>query len=111
MEYSRSVMPCSNAHGMVVRVTVPCASIGRQQSQAIKKKATCFFIVLEFCVSVYIFITARNLFFVISMNGIVYREMESAALLALYSHACNEITHVDHVAQLTDITASLNALK
>lgn len=45
------------------------------------------------------------------MNGIVYREMESAALLALYSHACNEVTHVDHVAQLTDITTGLNALK
>ena len=41
-----------------------------------------------------------SLFLVVGVDGIVDGVVETTALFALYRHAGDEITHVDHVAKL-----------
>ncbi len=41
-----------------------------------------------------------SLFLVVGVDGIVDGVVETTALFALYRHASDEITHVDHVAKL-----------
>ena len=41
-----------------------------------------------------------SLFLVVCVDGIVDGVVETTALFALYRHAGDEITHVDHVAKL-----------
>ncbi len=45
------------------------------------------------------------------MQRIVGREVQSAALFALQGPTGDEIAHINHVAQLTDVARGLHALK
>ena len=51
------------------------------------------------------------IFLVVSMNRVVDGVVETTALLALYCHAGDEITHVDHVAELAELLAHLDTLE
>ena len=45
------------------------------------------------------------------MNRVVDGVVKTTALLALYCHAGDEITHVDHVAELAELLAHLDTLE
>ncbi len=53
----------------------------------------------------------KTLFLVVSVNRIVDGVVETTALLALDSHAGDEITYVDHVAKLAKLLAHLHTLE
>lgn len=52
-----------------------------------------------------------ELLLVVRMQRIVGGVVQSAALLALDSLTCDEVAHVNHVAQLADVAARLYALE
>ena len=52
-----------------------------------------------------------SLFLVVGVDGIIDGVVETTALFALYRHAGDEITHVDHVAKLAELLAYLDTLE
>ena len=51
------------------------------------------------------------LYLIVGVDGIVGSEVEAATLLALQGPAGDEITHIDHIAQFTDVLRSFDALE
>ena len=51
------------------------------------------------------------IFLVVSVNRVVDGVVKTTALLALDSHTGDEITHVDHVAELAEFLAHLDTLE
>ena len=53
----------------------------------------------------------KTLFLVVSVNRVVDGIMETTALLALDSHTGDEVTYIDHVAELAELLAHLDTLE
>ena len=53
----------------------------------------------------------KTLFLVVSVNRVVDGIVKATALLALNSHTGDEITHVNHVAELAELLAYLYTLE
>ena len=52
-----------------------------------------------------------ELFLVVRMRGIIDGVMQSPALLALQRLACDEVSHIDHIPQFTDVARGLYPLE
>ena len=53
----------------------------------------------------------KTLFLVVSVNRVVDGIVKTTALLALYCHAGDEITYIDHIAELAELLAYLHTLE
>ena len=54
---------------------------------------------------------AKTSFLVVSVLGIIHRVVQASALFALDGLSCDEIAHIDHIAQFADILGGLDALE
>ena len=59
----------------------------------------------------FFYLILSSLFLVVSVNRVVDGVVKTTALLALDSHTGNEITYIDHVAELAEILAYLYTLE
>ena len=59
----------------------------------------------------FFYLILSSLFLVVSVNRVVDGIVKTTALLALDSHTGNEITYIDHVAELAEILAYLYTLE
>ena len=59
----------------------------------------------------FFYLILSSLFLVVSVNRVVDGIVETTALLALNSHTGDEVTHIDHVAELAEILAYLHTLE
>ena len=53
----------------------------------------------------------KTLFLVVSVNRVVDGIVKTTALLALDSHAGDEVTNIDHITELAEILAHLDTLE
>ena len=59
----------------------------------------------------FFYLILSSLFLVVSMNRVVDGIVKTTALLALDSHTGDEVTYIDHVAELAEILAHLDTLE
>ena len=59
----------------------------------------------------FFYLILSSLFLVVSVNRVVDGIVKTTALLALDSHTGDEVTYIDHVAELAEILAYLYTLE
>ena len=59
----------------------------------------------------FFYLILSSLFLVVSVNRVVDGVVKTTALLALDSHTGDEVTHIDHIAELAEILAYLYTLE
>ena len=59
----------------------------------------------------FFYLILSSLFLVVSVNRVVDGIVKTTALLALYCHAGDEVTYIDHVAELAELLAHLDTLE
>ena len=59
----------------------------------------------------FFYLILSSLFLVVSVNRVVDGIVKTTALLALDSHTGDEVTHIDHIAELAELLAHLDTLE